>query len=367
MKKSNYFFFLIGFLLSDLAAPTYAAPLSSPDSQKLAAGILNTVLTWEQIFKNSSVSFIYKTEAGENAVPFYQAKAIARARLRNAEPPADSINPDSILKWANREYAITVQTAGDREAVSIRDIRSKQPDIESYYRFDGEHHYLSKHTNRWDIVSSDVLPIATPADILLSLPNSIATIPMARSMLLSHNNLGIWIKDALANGRVNVSGYTVRMAGPADKDEKLKSLRNIIEFTIEPNTLHITSIREWKASDSEVENWRNYDPENYAIQEIKLGEYLDIAPGLYIPKKIEISYLSRWQSVLSVFPSDVRKEVVAFTKLPDNPIIIIPIKHEWIIEKIEMNPPVNSANFEVPKKKGIIIYSYLTNTYSEVE
>lgn len=345
-----------------LAVLAVAPTEGNAGTPHLADKVINTLAAWNQVFEHSKIEFKYQTQIGEHALAFYKAKAISRSRLTNNAVDETLLDDAAIKNRKTRDISVILKTNGDLESIVIEELLNGVPK-KRFFRHDGERYYVSHHENRWDILSSDTVPVSTPQDLLMSMPNSIASMPMSRAMLKSDGNLISWLKNAVLEGESAICGEGIlRVAGPATDDHD-NQLRDVLEFRLNPHNGQLTEILQWRVSGENVKTWRDYNPKDYEVQIISFANYVEIIPGISMPGEIEAKFQARWQTVLNTFPLDVRKEVVSFTGLPDEDIDINPITHIWKIVSTELDPKFSEADFVPPTEENVVIFDYLLRKF----
>lgn len=331
--------------------------------------VVHTVVELSNIFERSKITFSYETTIGKNGVAFYQAKAIRWASEANASDlpsTSDLMEPQKIIPRREKLLDATVLTQGPLQSIEVFDGEDRKTASKRVFRSDGTRFYVSVHENRWDILSDDVLPLATPADVLSTIPNIFPSIPISRSMLNGEMSFPQWINQAISAKSTHiVDSQTIRFAGALEDAPNNSKLREIVEIYMNAQRTNIESIKQWRVVGQNVDSWQSYTPLPHEFQEIRLADFKEISPGITVPTSISATYSARWKSVLANLSPEAREKAIKVTGLEESGQTIDVLTHVWTIKEVDLKPVFTLNDFAPPKGVDTVVYDYLTETFRE--
>lgn len=331
--------------------------------------VVKFLTTLTQVFGHSELKFRYDTDIGPDGVKFYQAKAIQWAYETGAIDTADIsqlVDEKAIIERRQKKLEVTILSQGPLQAAEVKTIRNEGPAKSKFYRTDGSRFFISSHEHRWDIINSDILPVATPLDVLTTIPNVFPSLPITRSMLQNEETSLSWLNAAMASKLVfSVDAHKVRFAGPLQPAPEDKMVREVVEVGFDPQLKHLTTIRQWRVMGDDVEKWRTYAPADHEFQEIQLSEYKEVLPGVSLPMKLSSTFSARLAPMLVNLPESARSRILKVTGLTDKAPRMSILKHTWHIESINIAASFSKKTFLPPSDDSVVVYDYLTGSFVE--
>lgn len=339
------------------------------ESGQEVKNVIRTVTTLVDIFEHSKLTFSYDTEIGDTGIAFYQAKAIGwadEAGVLGLPSTQELINQSNIISRRTKHFEVSVLTQGTAQAIELTNIENGKIAGKELFRTDGTRFFMSSHENRWDILGSDVLPVATPADVLITIPNIFPSLPIARSMLQGEVTFPEWLQKAVSSKlAIAINDRTIRFAGPLQPAPDNRELRNIVEITLDKNKNIIDSISQWRVWETDDKSWETYSPQEHEMQTVLFTNYKEIAPGLTIPTTISATYFTRWSTVLSNLSDAAKAKVLQVTGMGESERRISVLTHLWSIKDIDLVPSFSEQDFLPPSDETTVVYDYLTESFAE--